>query len=599
MPVTTYGYSKASRLTLLDQALNATVNDANWAFQYTSAGQVSSRSLVQAYEWQVNGLDEDYQHNGLNQYTSVEGVSFTHDAHGNLTDDGPRGFCYDLENRLVGIAATPTAACSTPSTALRYDPLGRLRESQTGSTTTSYLYDGDRLVAEYDGTTLRRYAHGPGVDEPIVWYEGLTLSDRRWFIADRQGSIVAVVNGSGALVGNRYRYGPYGEPDADNAWNVGTSRFRYTGQIALPEAQLYHYKARVYDPGLGRFLQTDPVGYEEDLNLYAYVRDDPLNASDSSGEEIVCDSSKSLNCRETEWTVVTAPRCGTACQTQRYQNWMIANRGLDARLLGEGASYIAEGAAYELTGAWALRGAGWLGRAFRVGCGCFVAGTLVATPDGERRVEDIQVGDQVLAWNEATGEVAPQRVTALIRPAPKDVFALVLRGAQGGLETFEVTADHPWFVVGRGWTATHDLEQGDRVVAMGHADLIVASLAAGGRIAQTYNLEVEGWHTFLVGPTQALVHNGKCQLHHWISRRISQALRRHPVLRRRYQTRDARFASRAGSESAHRGYQGWHREYDQQVVEWLDSHPNATPEEFEGYLTDTYNGPEMLERFPQ
>jgi RHS repeat-associated protein len=76
-----------------------------------------------------------------------------------------------------------------------------------------------------------------------------------------------------------YTYGAYGEP---SDW--GPLRFRYTGQIALQEAQLYHYKARVYDPTMGRFLQTDPVGYDAgDLNLYGYVKGDPTNRTDPSG----------------------------------------------------------------------------------------------------------------------------------------------------------------------------------------------------------------------------------------------------------------------------------------------------------------------------
>jgi RHS repeat-associated protein len=121
------------------------------------------------------------------------------------------------------------------------------------------------------GNLWRRYVHGPGVDEPLLQYEGSGTSDRRFLSADERGSIVAVTDSAGALLGLN-KYDEFGQPQSTNLGTWG-----YTGQAWLPGANLWHYKARVYEPELGRFLQPDPIGVDGGINLYAYVGNDPVN----------------------------------------------------------------------------------------------------------------------------------------------------------------------------------------------------------------------------------------------------------------------------------------------------------------------------------
>jgi hypothetical protein len=115
-----------------------------------------------------------------------------------------------------------------------------------------------------------------------------------------------------------------------------------------------------------------------------------------------------------------------------------------------------------------------------------------------------------MAYDEATGQVAAKRVTDLIRPEAKPLYELVAYDAKGGRKVFHVTDDHPWKIAGKGWLKTAELQAAQRIETAKAGTLIIQSVTPTPRVEGTYNLTVEGWHTFLVGDSGAIVHNVDC-----------------------------------------------------------------------------------------
>lgn len=234
-----------------------------------------------------DALTTTYTPNNVNEYTAVASIGTVtpvYDANGNMLNDGTHVYAYDFENRLVEVDGGTTAV-------YKYDALGRRIQKVTTAGTINYFYDGQFMVEERNASDVvtATYISGAEIDNILSMSRG---GNTYFYHHNSLGSVVAITDNTGTAA-ERYEYDAYGKPTIfDNAYSllaataIGNT-FMFTGREYDAETANYHYRARSYNPVLGRFMQQDPIGNWGDMNNngngVSYVGNNPVNEIDPMG----------------------------------------------------------------------------------------------------------------------------------------------------------------------------------------------------------------------------------------------------------------------------------------------------------------------------
>lgn len=481
--VTEYGYDTGSNLTAITYKQGSTVL-GDLTYEYDPARRRTKTGGSYARTGLPSALNSA-TYDTANQMTQRGSTNLTYDDNGNLTSDGTNTYTWDARNQLSSINGGTSAS-------FEYDPFGRRTKKTVSSQTTDYLYDGAEIVQELsNGTPTADMLNGVGVDERLSCN---CNGAPRTLLSDGLNSTVALTNSSGA-VQTEYTYDPFGATTASGTASSNASQF--TGR-ENDTTGLHYYRARYYSPLLQRFISEDPIGFSGgDVNLYAYVGNSPTNLVDPTGNAAAL----------TPLGIICLEGAIIGAATDAIMNALLGRKitlnGLVRSAVSGCISSLIGFGLGKLLGA-ALR-AGRAGRLPKLCASSFVEGTLVQTENGSKRIEEIRVGDIVLSGNpsDRTETATTKRVvTETFQRSTDLVYDIRI-----GTETITTTAEHPFWVVGQGWTVASQLRRGSALLTKDGLVVQIDSLKRRQGQFKVFNFEVADKHTYYVGNLGVLVHN--------------------------------------------------------------------------------------------
>ena len=229
------------------------------------------------------GRTVPYQYDLADRLTRAGEDTFLHDANGNLIErrgaQGVTRYQYDSEDRLVRVVKPDGAEVT-----FGYAPTGERVWRKDASGVTWFVTDGTNLLAELDAGLKPKatYLHGPDIDTPLIM---LQEGQEYFYHAQALGSVAVLTDASGKPAAN-YEMDAFGNLRQPPALR---NPLLFTAREWEPDLGLYYFRARYYDPALGRFLSEDPewspAAEPLDLNRYVYARNAPTRYTDPTGRQ--------------------------------------------------------------------------------------------------------------------------------------------------------------------------------------------------------------------------------------------------------------------------------------------------------------------------
>ena len=226
---------------------------------------------------------DQWSYNRNNELSGYDDVTFSLDENGNTIEKNDNGFItryqYNIENRLIGVSND----ARTMIARYHYDPFGRRLCKDVAGTPTYFMYADEGLIGEYTATgdEIKTYGYKPnstwGTD-PLFMAQG---GEMYFYHNDHLGTPQKMTSVSGAVVWSA-NYSSFGKTEVDPASSI-ENNLRFPGQYYDGETKQHYNWNRFYEPGTGRYIAADPIGFGGGMNLYAYVRGNPINAIDSKG----------------------------------------------------------------------------------------------------------------------------------------------------------------------------------------------------------------------------------------------------------------------------------------------------------------------------